>query len=52
MHKSTYPALVGLDQARVLADEAVSQALESLAGFDERAEPFRALAHYIVERDS
>jgi geranylgeranyl diphosphate synthase type II len=51
-NKSTYPALVGLDQARVLADEAVASALLALECFDARADIFRELARFIVERES
>jgi geranylgeranyl diphosphate synthase type II len=51
-HKSTYPALVGLDQARTLADEAIARALTALDRFDERADPLRALAQYILDRQN
>lgn len=50
--KSTYPALAGLDGARRLADEAVAAALEALAPFGPEADMFRALARYIIERES
>ncbi|ABA88912.1 trans-isoprenyl diphosphate synthase [Syntrophotalea carbinolica DSM 2380] len=48
--KATYPALLGLDAARDRAKELRDVALESLSGFDERAEPLRSIAHYIVDR--
>ncbi len=50
-HKSTYPALVGLEEARRLADEAVAAALEALEGFASEADPLRDLARYVVERE-
>ncbi|MBI5091930.1 MAG: polyprenyl synthetase family protein [Candidatus Hydrogenedentes bacterium] len=50
--KSTYPALVGMDESRRLANEAVSSALDALKSFGAEADTFRALARYIVERDS
>ncbi len=49
-HKSTYPALVGLDESRRLAAQARDDALESLATFGPEADPLRALAAYVVER--
>lgn len=50
--KSTYPALLGLDEARRLADAAVARALAALAPFDEKADPLRALAQYILDRQN
>lgn len=49
--KATYPGLLGLDGARRLAGETVDAALDALSGFDEEAEPFRALARFIISRD-
>ncbi len=49
--KATYPALFGLDAARTKAEELLAQALDSIAGFDSRAEPLRAIARYVVERN-
>jgi geranylgeranyl diphosphate synthase type II len=48
--KPTYPALLGLEAAKVYAVELRDQALVALEGFGESAEPLRALARYIVER--
>ncbi|MCY1441713.1 Farnesyl diphosphate synthase [compost metagenome] len=48
--KPTYPALLGLEAAKVYAIELRDQALAALEGFGETAEPLRALARYIVER--
>ena len=50
-HKSTYPQLVGLEQARALAAEARDEALGALEPFGAKADVFRALAHFIVARD-
>ncbi len=49
--KPTYPDLLGLDGARELAGELIDDALASLAPLDERAEPLRALARYIIARE-
>ena len=48
--KPTYPALLGLDAAKVYALELRDQALHALRPFDAAAEPLRDLARYIVER--
>jgi geranylgeranyl diphosphate synthase type II len=50
--KATYPALVGLEASKQRAQELVQMALEALSCFDERAEPLRAIASYIVKRNS
>ncbi|MBF0195263.1 MAG: polyprenyl synthetase family protein [Magnetococcales bacterium] len=48
--KATYPALMGLGQARDEADNLVNEALSCLQGFSADAEPLRALARYITDR--
>lgn len=49
--KSTYPAAVGLERARELGEESVAAAIGALEPFGPEADPFRALARYIIERD-
>jgi geranylgeranyl diphosphate synthase type II len=48
--KATYPALFGIKKSRALAKEAADRAVAALAVCDDRAEPLRALAYYIVSR--
>ena len=48
--KATYPALIGLDAAREMTQTLVQDALDGIRGFDDRADPLRELAHYIVGR--
>lgn len=48
--KPTYPALLGLEEAREKADQLVADALDSLSDLGDTVAPLRALAHYIVER--
>lgn len=48
--KATYPSLIGMDESRKRAEELVSIALKALDGFDEKADPLRAIARYIVQR--
>jgi len=49
--KATYPTLLGLAEAREQARMLVTEALANLQGFDERADPLRWIARYIVDRD-
>ena len=49
--KSTYPAIIGLDAARERARELHADAMDSLAGFDENADPLRWISAYIIERE-
>lgn len=50
MGKVTYPAAVGLERSRQTANEMVNDALAALEGFDDRANPLRSLANYIITR--
>ena len=50
--KSTYPALLGLDESRRLAGEAVASALAALAVFGNEAENLRNLARFVADRES
>lgn len=50
--KPTYPALLGLANAKRYALELRDQAIAALSSFSPAAEPLRLLAHYIVERRS
>ena len=50
--KSTYPALVGLEEARRLAAEAAQSAVDALDCFGAEADTFRALARFVVDRKS
>mgnify|MGYP001826685654 CR=1 FL=1 len=49
-NKPTYPALMGLDEARQMAAELVDDATQTLQPFGEAAEPLRAIAQYIIKR--
>jgi len=48
--KATYPALYGVEASRAKAVALVEEALAALEIFDDRAEPLRDIARYIVER--
>ena len=49
--KPTYTSLLGLAEARTLADRLLADAHAALSVFDERAAPLRSLADFIVRRD-
>ena len=51
LEKSTYPSVIGLGAARQRAAELHTEALESLTGFDEKADPLRRISLYIIERE-
>ena len=50
--KATYPAVIGIHESRLRAAELLEIALDAIADFDEKAEPLRALASYILARKS
>ncbi len=51
-NKPTYPAIVGMAEAKHLADEQRDIALASIKDLDPRADPLRWIADYIVGRRS
>ena len=50
LNKPTYPAIVGMAEAKRMADEQRDIALASIKDLDSRADPLRWIADYIVER--
>lgn len=50
-NKVTYPSLLGLRGAKQMAEELIEDAMTSIADFDEKAEPLRWMANYIVKRN-
>lgn len=49
-NKSTYPALIGLKQAKVMAQELLQQALQALIPFGDAALPLKQLSQFITSR--
>jgi geranylgeranyl diphosphate synthase, type II len=49
-NKKTYPVLLGIPQTREAARAHVGEAVAALAGFDDKAEPLRAIARYLLIR--
>jgi geranylgeranyl diphosphate synthase type II len=48
--KATYPSLWGIEGSRQQAQYLIDSAIGELSGYDEAAEPLRAIAEYIVNR--
>jgi geranylgeranyl diphosphate synthase type II len=48
--KITYPSVFGIKESRNIQRRSIDHAIESLIRFDERAEPLRDLARYIIDR--
>jgi len=48
--KSTYPLIMGLNESKEFATEIVNNALKSIELFDNKADPLRAVAEYILKR--
>ena len=49
--KNTYPSLMGLEASETLAGELVDRSVKALEIFDHKADPLRAIARYVIERE-
>ncbi len=49
--KATYPSLLGLDAAREKAQMLCDEALHALRSLDDKADPLRWIAHYVIGRN-
>ncbi len=49
-NKSTYPALLGLSHSKTLAGNFIQDALAALEGLDQKSDPLRAIARYVLDR--
>lgn len=50
--KMTYPRLYGIDKSRQMASELIEKAIGALSLFDEKADPLRGIARYLIDRKS
>lgn len=48
--KNTYPSLYGLKKSKEIAKELINDSLAAIRNFDEKAEPLRKIAKYMLER--
>lgn len=51
-NKPTYPALVGMNEAKIMAHELHQAALDSLSPLGDAAQPLREIAKYIINRQN
>ncbi len=49
--KNTYPALMGLESSQKFAESLIDSALQALSIFDNKANPLREIARYVVDRN-
>jgi geranylgeranyl diphosphate synthase type II len=49
--KMTFPSILGLEPSRAYARQLVDISLAAISKFDKRADPLRAIANYIINRD-
>ena len=49
-HKATFPGAIGVERSQAMAEEVAGRARDALRGLDQRAEPLRKLALYVVRR--
>lgn len=52
LHKSTYPALLGLEGAKAKAEELYKEALHALDGIPYNTTQLEAFARYVIERNN
>jgi geranylgeranyl diphosphate synthase type II len=48
--KSTYPYILGIEKSKEFSKSLVNNALQALDFFDNKSDPLRAIAHYIIDR--
>jgi geranylgeranyl diphosphate synthase type II len=48
--KSTYPSILGIEKSKEFAKNLANNALQALDYFDNKSDPLRAIAHYIIDR--
>jgi geranylgeranyl diphosphate synthase type II len=48
--KATYPSLWGIEESKVQAQKLIDQAISELESYDDKADPLRAIAQFIVTR--
>ena len=48
--KTTYPALIGVRKSFKTAEKLVQNAIQSIKEFDNKSDPLRSIADYVVKR--
>lgn len=49
--KNTFPSVMGLSESQEYARQLIEKSLHTIESFDKKAEPLRAIARYIIERN-
>jgi geranylgeranyl diphosphate synthase type II len=49
-NKNTYPALIGIKESKAFAQKLVNNALQALGDFDNKSDPLRYIARYVIDR--
>ena len=52
LRKATFPAIVGLERSKEIADTLAEEARSSLESFDEKADPLRKIVELVLVRNS
>ncbi len=50
-HKNTYPALSGLAASKTFSHQLIDKSLQAIDFFDNKSEPLREIARYIIARN-
>ena len=50
--KNTFPSVMGLAESQTYARQLVEKALHAIESFDNKSEPLRGIAQYIIKRNS
>ena len=48
--KNTYPSVYGMAKSKIMLKEIIDNAIDMLSAFEEKADPLRRIAAYIIER--
>ncbi len=48
--KNTYPSIYGMEKSKIMLKEIIDDAIDMLSAFEDKAEPLRQIAVYIIER--
>ncbi|THB80910.1 MAG: polyprenyl synthetase family protein [Desulfobacteraceae bacterium] len=51
LNKLTFPSIIGLEESKQYAGELIDAAFHALSGFNQKADPLRHIAHYIINRN-
>jgi len=50
LNKNTYPSILGMEKSRALAKQLIDSALHAIDNFDNKSDPLRSIARFIINR--